>query len=77
MGDIVVAGHQTGDEAINGIVTGNGVFIGVNQTGGAADFIGQAHIFFHNDDVAVAFLYSLIGHGDQSFGFAGTLVSYD
>ena len=77
MGDIVVAGQQPGDEAVNGIVAGNGVFIGIDQTRLTADLIGQTDVLFYHDDVAFAFLDGAIGHFHHGLGLAGAFVSYD
>ena len=77
VGDIIVAGQQPGDEAINSVIARNGVFIGINQACSTADLIGQADILFDDDNLTLALLYSFVGHFHYGLGLTAALVSYD
>jgi len=77
VGDVVVASQDTGQEAVESLVTNDVVVVDVNQTSFIIDVKGHNRAFFDADDVALADCDCVIYHGDQSFGLAGTFVTND
>lgn len=76
VGDVVVAGEDTGNEAVKLVIGGDAVMLSVDEAGLVGDVIGQLHALFDANNVAVAFFRAGVDGVDKLFGFSCSLVSY-
>ena len=77
MGNVVVSGIHTADEALQGGVAGDVVIAGLHQADVVMDIEGQLVAFLNADHAAVFRLDSVIDHLNDVLGLAGALLAHD
>ena len=77
MGNIIIPGMETGDEAFQKFVAADGIAAGVDETGLIGNVVSELAILLNDDHVAVALDHGLADQADQLLRFAGPLQSHD
>ena len=77
MGNIVIARVQAEQEAAQGLVVGQVVLVGRDQTNVIVQVKGHGRLCLDADDAAVILLRSSIDHFDQLLGLTGALFTHD
>ena len=77
MGNVVVAGVQAADKALQGSVVGDVILAGLDQTNLIADIESQLITALNADDIAVLGLDGVVDHVDHLLGLTGALLAHD
>ena len=75
LGNIVVAGQNARNKAVQHVSADHTVLIYIDQTGRVVDLGGELHALFNDNNVAGGGLGSLVDHVDHSLGLTGAFGS--
>ena len=77
VGNIIIARVQAEQEAAQGLVVGQVILVGRDQTNVIVQVKGHGRLCLDADDAAVILLRSGIDHFDQLLGLTGALFTHD